>query len=398
MKKMRRAQVYSLIAILLSIPVMLFIAYYVTESQNIRYFSLEKVLADQLHEVESSIEKDFDQAMSISGKRAFLAASDYVIREGTPLDNATLRIEELMTQGTIMGSPIFVMRNNTIQDWVDKIMALGLGFNVNVSYSNPSVSNIDGYNARLMANLDIEVWDYSGIARIQRNIVKEVSIPLTSLEDPIFPTHTLGFVGRSIRPYPYPYHAIKMTSGSGYGDCSGQLTFNQSDPDKANKILVINDATAITGFAGVVGEGPGIPAVSCHLVNAAGAVDAVNRTIQASGYTLVNIDNASGGLWSLPMLEAIEYGYYSYFPSDAGPDLFKRLEDDLSGSPGGVDTFVDKLELQSKGVTAKPEQVSLSYLYFSNQTINGQEVRGLQGHFRISAANAARYNLTELLE
>ncbi len=393
----RKAQVYSLIAILLSIPVILFIAYYVTESQNIRYSSLEKVLADQLHEVERGIENDFEQAMSISGKRAFLAATNHVIKEGEPLDNATQRMEELMNNGTLYGEYVFVMENNTIQGWIDKIEALELGFNVDLSYRNPVVTNLDGLNTKLTAVLDINVSDYSDICRISRRITKEATISLAGIEDPIFPVNTMGFVGRSIVPYPYPYHAIKMASGSGYGSCSGEVTFDYDDPDKADKILVIHDAAVITGFAGVVGETSGIPAVTCHLVGATGAVDSVNRTVQWSGYTEINIDNQSGGIWSLPIYEAIEHGYYTPFATGGGPSIMERLEENLTGIDMGMETFVNLLAFQERQLGVKTNQVSIAYLYFSDETINGQAVRGLHDWFRLDTANAARYNLTELM-
>ncbi len=396
-RQMKRAQVYSLIAILLSIPVMLFIAYYVTESQNIRYGSLERVLADQLHEVEKGIENDFGQAMSISGKRAFLSATNHVITEGEPLDNATQRMEELMAYGTLYGEPVFVMDNNTIQDWIDKIEALELGFNVDLSYRNPVLANLDGLDTRLTTTLDINVSDYSDIGRISRSLTKEAMIPLTGIEDPIFPVNTMGFVSRSIVPYPYPYHAIRMASGSGYGSCSGEFTLDPDDPDKAEKILVIHDATAVAGFAGVVGETSGIPAVTCHLVGAAGAVGSVNRTVQWSGYADIYIDNESGGVWSLPVYEAIEHGYYSPFPTGGGPSIMERLEGNLTGTDMGMETFVNLVALQERQLDVKPDQVSIAYLYFSDETINGQAVRGLQDWFRFDAANAARYNLTELM-
>ncbi len=396
----RKGQVYSLIAILLAIPVMLFIAFYITESQNIRYGSLERVLADQLHEVEMSIENDYEQAMGISGKRAFLAATDHVIKNGTPLDDAALRMEELMTSGTLYGDVAFVMHNNTLPEWVSKIQDLELGFNVNITYSNPVISDADGMDAKLTTMLEINVSDHLGIGSIDKNIGKEAMISLAGVEDPIFPLNTLGFVSRSFSAYPYPYHAIKMASGYGYGDCQGEVTLDPgySGPDKAERILVTTDATGITGFLGVVGQGSGIPAVTCHLIGTGpGAVDFVNRTIQDSGYTTVNIDNQSGGLWSLPVREAIDKGYYSYFPSGGGPGIMKRLEENLTWTDHGLETFVNADELQGSGVSVKPNQVSIAYLYFSSDTINGQSVRGLPSSFKINAANAARYNLTELI-
>ena len=396
-----KGQVYSLIAILLSVPVMLFIAFYITESQNIRYSSLEKVLADQLHGVEMSIEKDYEQAMSISGKRAFLAASDFAIRNGTSLDDSSVRMEELMTSGSLYGSPVMIMHNNTIPEWISKILAMDLGFNINLSYSNPVISDADGVSAILTTTLEIDVSDTLGIGRISKTIDKEAVISLVSIEDPTFPLNTLGFVSRSFRAYPYSYHAMKMASGAGYGSCQGEITLDSgySGSDKGERILVTNDATGVSGFLGVVGEGSGVPAVTCHLVGTgAGTVDFVNSTILGSGYTIVNIDNQSGGLWSLPVREAYEEGYYLHFPSGGGPGIMKRLEGDLTWTDeNGLETFVNAEELQGSGVTVKPTQVSIAYLYFSSDTINGQSVRGMPSAFKINAGNAARYNLTELM-
>lgn len=396
----RRGQVYSLIAILLSIPVMLFIAFYVTESQNIRYGSLEKVLADQMHEVEKSIEGDYEQAMSISGKRAFLAATDFIIRNGTYIDDSTQRMDELIMSGSLYGAPVMVMHDNTLPDWAAKIVALELGFNVNVSYSDPVIDDSGGIDAVLTTTLEINVSDRLGIGSIDRIIDKDAVIDLSGSEDPIFPLNTLGFVSRSFKMYPYPYHAIKMETGTGYGSCQGEVTFDPgySGSDKAERILVTSDAAGISGFLGVVGETFDIPAVTCHLVGTGiGSVQTINQTILSSGYTVINIDNQTGAVWSIPAREAISEGYYSSFSSEGGPGIMKRMEGDFSPSTPGFETFVDVDELQGSGVSLKPTQSQLAYLYFSSDTINGQAVRGMPANFRLDAASAARYNLTELM-
>lgn len=394
----KKGQVYSLIAVLLTIPLMLFIAFYVTETQTMRYGSLERVVSDQMHEVEQSLEKDFEQAMMISGKRAFLAASDNVISNGVPLSDSEQVLVELITQGTIGGSQSMIMYDNTIQDWVDRVNALDFGFDVDINYSGASFSSLDGMDAVFTATLSVNVSDQMGIGRINKVTRKDVTIPLDGLEDPIFPLNTLGFVSSSLREYPYPYHAIEMASGTGgLSSCSGEVTFDPLDPDPSDKILVIDDGTGISGFAGVVAENTASPSVSCYISGASGAVLSVNRTVTWSGYQQVYIDGATLEVWSLPINDAIEVGYYSYFDTGSGPDIFMRLEENLTSSDSSIETFVDLPDIQSKGVSVKPEQVSIAYLYFSEQTINGQPVRGLPDWFRVDAGNAARYNLTGLM-
>ena len=394
----RKGQVYSLIAVLLTIPLMLFIAFYVTETQTMRYGSLERVVSDQMHEVEQSLEKDFEQAMMISGKRAFLAATDNVISNGVPLNDSKQVLVELITQGTIDGEQSMIMHDNTIQDWVDRVNALDFGFDVSIGYSGASFSSLDGMNSVFTTVLSVNISDQMGMGRIGKVTRKDVTIPLDGLEDPIFPLNTLGFVSSSLREYPYPYHAIKMASGTGgLSSCSGEVTFDPMDPDPSGKILVTVDGTGISGFRGVVAENTTSPSVGCYISGASGAVLSVNRTVTWSGYQEVYIDGTTLEAWSLPINDAIGIGYYSYFDSGSGPDMLMRLEENLTSSDSSIETFVDLQDIQGKGVGVKPEQVSIAYLYFSDQTINGQPVRGLPDWFRMDAGNAARYNLTGLM-
>ena len=209
-----------------------------------------------------------------------------MIREGVPLDDSELRLQELLTQGTIYSEFVFVMNNNTIQDWVDRISNLEFGFDVNVNYTTPVVTDLDGMNAKLTTTLEINISDHSNVARISKDVVKEVIIPLEGVEDPVFPLNTLGFVPRAIHAYPYPYHAIRMATGTGgLGSCSGEVTFDSGDPSPSGKILVIDNASGISGFAGVVGELPDQPSsVPCYISGATGAVDSISNTVSWSGY------------------------------------------------------------------------------------------------------------------
>jgi hypothetical protein len=276
--------------------------------------------------------------------------------------------------------------------------AMDLGFNIQVELTEPTLMNSDGFSSELESTIMINVSDNLGIASISRNVTKEVMITITNVEDPIYPLNTLGFVSRSFRLYPYPYHAIKIASGTGFGSCTGNITVDRNDPGKASKILLTDDASGVSGFAGVVGEGSGVPAVSCHLISTGvGTVARAMNITSWSGFWTIDIDNESGGLWSVPVRDAYTGKLYSRFETDGGPDALKRLEGDYSSGQNGIESFVDIQELQDKGVTVKPNQVSIDYLYFSNDTIIGQGVRLMSANFRIDSANAVRYNLTELM-
>jgi hypothetical protein len=387
-----------LIAILIAIPLILFVTFYLSGEQHMDYAAIDKVVADQMHEVERSIEKDFVQAMSISGKRAFLAASNDVIREGRTLDDANSRLLELLTNGSLYGNYTYVMENNTITDWMDKITDMDLGFGIELNYSNLLLQGYDAFNVLLSVNLRINVTDELNVSRIDKSLPKESLISIEQVEDPIFALNTFGFISRPIKEYPYPYHAIEIVSGSSDGTCRGNVTFNPSDPDAASKILVIEDGTGITGFLGVVAE-MGIPSVSCYVFNAPDAVNKTRAITDWSGYPVLFIDNETSTLWSLPVYEVPYEGYYTSFESDTGPNIFERLEGSLTGSgENGMETFINVERFQSVSLTVKTEQVSVAYLYFSTQSINGVPVRGMPSWFRTDFTRAAKYNLTDLME
>ncbi|RLI96185.1 MAG: hypothetical protein DRO99_04955, partial [Candidatus Aenigmatarchaeota archaeon] len=349
----KKGQIYSLIAILLTIPIMLFIAYYVTESQNMRYGSLEKVVSDQMHEVETSLENDFEQALEISGKRAFLAATDYAISTSNYLDDAEYRLRELIEHGTMYGNSSFVMYNQTVPDWISKILALDLGFNIDLNYEDVSIRDLNGFNAKIQSTLIVNISDRFGIASIDKTAVKRSVVSLEGLEDPLFPLNTLGFVSRSLRPYPYPYHALKVVTGqTNIYSCSGEITFDPSDPDPSEKILVIHDALGVSGFAGVIGETANLPSVSCYLVNAPDAVNKINKTLRWSGYDDIYIDHDTDSVWSLPIIDAIDKGYYSTF-STGGPNILMRLEGNITAVNNGLESFVNLPNIKSKGIDVK---------------------------------------------
>jgi len=396
--RIRRGQVYSLVAILMAVPILFFMTYYITSVQTLKFGTSERIISDQLKETERCIETDFVRAMEISGIRACLGATDYMIREGEPLDNASLRLEELILNGTIFGNQTYVMQDNAIDDWRTKIFSITPGFNLFLDYSNFSIQNYDGFNLIARVMLYINISDKLDTAKISKNIEKLIPIPLENIEDPIFPYNTGGVVPRSIIFYPYPYHAVKIVSGSvSQGNCSGNVSYNPADPAPGNKILVTQNASGVTGFLGVVGETPDLPGNSCYIVGAGNAVNITQSLLNQSGYPELYLDQNSNGVWSLPINDALEKGYYSHFENVSGPNLLQRLEGDLSESTNGMETFVNIPDLQAWGIPVKTSQISLAYLYFRDETHTGTSVRGLPGWFRINSTYAARYNLTELM-
>ncbi len=385
-------QVYSIIAILLSVPVFLFTAYYITSSQSLKFGSEEKVIADQIREVERSIEDDFIRGVEISGRRALISAVDWIVSNGSFLDDAKMRIEELMRDSTVYGNIIYVMQNNTLSDWRDKILAVPVNFDLDLNYTDFSIDS-DGFNVMFNITLTVNVSHRNRDIAIRKNTNLTGIVSIEGIEDPLMTIETNGYVRRNFKKYPFDFYAKKIATGIAQGDCIGNVTFNLSAPDN-EKILVTYNGSGISGFRGVVAETNDIPDVSCYLIGASDIVEKINQTINEINYTEVYIDNETDSVWSLPIRFGIEGNYYY---TSGGTDVFTRLEGSVENVSNGIFTFVNTEELQNIGLGVKTNQSVIDYIYFSNETVGGYHVRGLPDWFVIDIFNAAKFNLTELL-
>lgn len=388
-----RGQFYSLMAVLIIIPLVLFMAFFLAGAREARFGVTERVIADQEHQVASFTEDDLSRALSISGRRALLAAVNDVVINGQALDDSGAVLEELVLDGTLNGNESFIMTGNTLDDWRDSILGVRTGFDVSVEHYGFGLYGAGGFRVAFGSWVDVNVSDSLGISRIDRSVWKESHAYVTGLEDPLYTLNTEGFIQRVITEYPYPYYALKAAEGASSGNCSGNVTFDAGSPD-SGKILVTGNASGISGFAGVVSETGDLPSVPCYIVSAPGAVEGINSTVQ-SGYWGIYLDEATGGAWSIPLLEGLAEGHY--YP-ESGPDLLLRLEGNLTGIPEGMESFVRIPDLQAEGIPVKSGQSLVDYLYFAEQNYNGEGVRGFPGWFRIDTAHAAVYGLTELLE
>ncbi len=118
----------------------------------------------------------------------------------------------------------------------------------------------------------------------------------------------------------------------------------------------------------------------------------LKRTIQAPNITVYGTSNLD---------TAVAQAYY--MQSDQGPSFLDRLEGRLDISSAysnaaniiGLESFVYVPELQANGLTVKPEQNSVDYLYFSSSNQPGQQVSGSAYNWlRLNSVQAATYGVT----
>ncbi len=385
---------YSVIVLVLSIPVIFYITYYMASSQNIGHETTESIITDQVIELARSMENDFERGITISCKRAMLSAINTIIMNGEYLTDSREAIKELMLNGTLNGNVSIIMGDNRLSDWRDKILAVESGFLADASFSDPDIENWDGLHVLVRINLTINVSDVDGIARVDRHYQKDVAVPVQGLEDPIFPLSTMGYVMRIVSEPLYGFYAEKHAGTSGSGNCSGRVRFNYSLPDDGTHILVTGNASGISdavlqSFAGVVSnktEDLSARGVSCFVSGVADALDTL--PFNESVY----IDEPTLAVWRMPIAEAAEKGYYY---RGTGPNFLQRLEGNLSPSPDGMgmETFVT----QEFGLPEKPSQNRIAWKYFSGADHTAcYKARWMDDFWRVEAGDISRYNLTEL--
>jgi len=390
----KRGQMYSIITLIIIIPVVFFISFYVTATQNIKFGTTERIVADQQHQVEQQIERDFERAVKITGRRAMLAAVNNVIITGSYLDNSTLRLDELITNSSIYGTPSIIMANNTLSEWKSRMLQQNHSFLVDMDFSGPVIRNHDGINIKISLLFTVNISDSLNKSRIDRTVWKDVIVSVDGIEDPVFPLSTSGYVKKVVKEYRFPYYTKKIQGTMNYGNCSGNATYSSTDPQAASKILVVENTTGISnptlqGFMGVVSEeneNLNSKGVSCFVSGAAGALQNISQN------ATVYIDNLTASAWLLPINQGAEGTYYY---RGKGPNFLQRLEGNLSESPDGkgLESFVpDEI-----GIPDKPMQTRVDYLFFSNQTYNGcRKARWTEDWLRLQPSEIDRYNLTEL--
>jgi hypothetical protein len=397
-----RAQFYSIIAVMITIPIIFFISQYIvlqTRGSNV----YERIVSDQIQQTEKSVEKDFERALITSGKRALISASDHVVLNGTPLDDSILRIKELMENGTLYGEGKIMMENNTLNDWVDRILNVPTNFNISLNYSDLDINAYSSFYINLSANVDIRVSDELGIAKMERISKSNVSTTIEGLEDPIFPLNTNGLVTRIVRQYPFSYYSKKFEGTDFSNNCDNNpasVTFDYLN-DEPSKILVVKNISIVSnpsGYAGIVDEESESVEIDCYVSGVSNAVEMINASIQETNFNEIYLDNDT--VWHLPIKLGIDQGLY--YPGD-GPNLLERLENkrgsSINNSGRGLETFVNIQELESFGIPIKEERTCVAYLYFSDEILGGvYRVKGLYNWFRIDYAHAEKYNLEELLE
>jgi len=391
-------QFYSMVALIITIPIIMFVVSYISYSQKFGGHVADRVISDQLHQLTTSVELDTAKAMEICGRRAVLAAANFVLGGGIPLTDADANLTTLMLAGMINRTASFMMINNTMPNWSQRITSKPVNFDIYLQYGNISIENYDGFSLRIGMDINLTVTDKLGVSRLDRvNSREYVIISIAGIEDPVFPLKTQGFLRRIIRRADQPYFGMRILTATvnSSGSCSARITFNKSECD-TSKILVASNLTGVvySCYAGIIlGASYNLSGQSdCYLTGNASAVQLVNDTIVSSGYDTVLIDRETRSAWSLPGAANLSERYYY---NGNGPDFLMRLEGNYSPTAKGIVTFAYPPELEEQALPVD-NYSRVDYQYFTGQ---GACItfRAMPEWFGMDGSHAADLNISALL-
>jgi hypothetical protein len=395
---MMKAQFYSMLAVALAIPIFVFTVYYVSHSSSLGDAVSERVISDQMKQLADSIELDTAKAIEISGRRALLEVTSYVVSSGEPLSDASENITALMLTGVLNGSESFMMNDNTMPNWSARISAKDTNFDVSIGYGNLTVENGDGFSIHVSIDVNVTVAEKLGRAMIQKvNVRKDAYVSVVGLEDPLFPMQTQGFIRRTIRRAPMGYAADMLLSVPtyAYGNCTGPLTFDKSEVD-TSKILVAENLSGVVyarHLGIILADSDDMSGqIGCYLTGNASAYVILHAFSESWPGAEVHVDQQGKSAWSLPLADDLQGRYYY---AGGGPDFLERLEGRLEESPDGISTFVYVPELEEQALPVTPDS-RVEWRYFAGDG-DCYQVRGLPAWFGVDTTDAAEYGLSGLL-
>ena len=410
---------YSVMIAFIIIPILSLIIFYSqTETQNIDI----NIRSSEMEYFSKSIEEDLIRFLEINGKRALISAVSNVITNGIGLDNAQLRLREMILNGTLYGVPSPLVDQKNLIWWEQNVtgIASNAGFNLTFLGTNINISQSDSFDILFNVTVSIKISDATAKMSITKNITTPVSVSIEDIEDPIFPLKTYGRVFRFIEISTVNKNTTSLAGqnssnlppnfNSGYAFV--KANFQSSDKVNASTILVTD---SITGKESIINSNSNITAVVSEgdiIIPATLAKPIISGVINATKIiqngTKIYLDNSTMKVWDLSNLttdiKKINNTFYHYYHnSSKGASFLDRLEGNITLSSKyqyGLETFVDLEEFPTELVEATNSIIDYNYW---NDT-SGTSIRngdydgptGVFSWFKINTESATNYGILGL--
>ena len=142
----------------------------------------------------ADIEQDVERGLYISSMRSLIGMSDFMVTNGTFVDDFGSAFNELMLNGSINNQQINITLNNTFRDWIDKIIILGGKLNIDVKFHNMHVHVFQDspWAIKMTATGIVNLTDRKGIASWLRPLNITAELEIIDFEDPLYTVNTKG--------------------------------------------------------------------------------------------------------------------------------------------------------------------------------------------------------------
>lgn len=265
-----------------------------------------------------NIEHDAEVAAYTASFRGVIALIEEISNTGAYIDDVDAAMHELMMNATLDGDTVFVMQNNTLENWTAKIreQADKIGIDLDMDITDIWVYHEDPWHLTTKVAFRCQLDDDRGLASwdFPMNITSRLQIERFS--DPLWIVETGNQLARTVNMTPYEEN---FTEGAGTGN----------------------------------------------------------------------------------IRDHIEKGYYLAF--SAAPSFKKRLEGDLSPDPNGIESLVDKQELEIY-MPVDETKTAVDHIYFGDQDPDAYTFTNMPSKFALdNLTNStgmnriALYNLSHLV-
>jgi len=165
---------------------------------------------DSMNSFIDNIDSEVKTAIYVSGFRALIALIDDITKTGTFVDDLDYAFEDLMLNGTINNRDSYMMMDNTLISWRDKmvIQAKNIGVDLSINFSDISVYQTNPWEISISVDLEIKAIDQQGIAGWEINTTAFQIIPIIGLNDPVYTIYSGNQINRKINKINFSEHNL----------------------------------------------------------------------------------------------------------------------------------------------------------------------------------------------
>ena len=147
------------------------------------------------------VERDLKKGIYIAGFRTLLSFNQFIVNNGSYIDNVNVRFKEAFLNGTIMQQQLSLLKDSTFTDWANKISVEANKIDIlfNSTLNDIKLNQSDPWNVEIGVNLSLYVRDKRNTSYWIRDRYLTTRINIIGFEDPLYIVASNGRVTNAIR-------------------------------------------------------------------------------------------------------------------------------------------------------------------------------------------------------